>query len=156
MRTKDTSTINKKDRLRFTLNSDKLGAPYTGSSSVLHTRSLVRNTVQPGSATTRILFRPVGEKKKKKFRATYSFIRCSALYGDKNDVKIKVGTLCILGEVCLLRGRWHAQERVVKYPRVGVSATYTSYLELELGICNQDPYFVVVEWLTHTYENPGL
>ena len=42
----------------------------------------------------------------------------------------------------LLGRRWHAQECVIKYPRVGVSATYTYRLELECGICDQDPFFV--------------
>ena len=54
-----------------------------------------------------------------------------------------------------LRGRWHAQE-CVKYPRVGVSGTCTCDLDLECWICNQDPYFVVVEWLMQIYENREL
>ena len=47
--------------------------------------------------------------------AAVSFVHCSVF---------KPGT-------STLQGRWHAQEGVVKYPRVGVSAAYTYDSELE-------------------------
>ena len=44
-------------------------------------------------------------------------------------------------------GRWHPQECVVKYPRVGVFGSIYIRLEIRVRGCNRDPYVVVVEYL---------
>ena len=46
--------------------------------------------------------------------------------------------------VCL-RPPWHPQEPAVEWSRVGVSPKYTNDLEIEYGICKQDPYFEISE-----------
>ena len=80
----------------------------------------------------------------------------ASIYGMPISVPLLSSQLTETRTGATLRGRWHAEECVVKYPRVGVPATHAYDKELGRRICNQDPYFVVVEWLTHIYESLEL